>query len=89
VSRAFDIVVAAMMADLRRQECRLQPYGSELDSGYDGARFDVAQTAAAGLRALRNLDDEALIEIIEGCAAMEGVQHGLVSILDAVLRGRP
>lgn len=51
---ALKAMVEAMAAEIVQQECRLvlQPDGVTLDSGYDGAQFDLEKVARAGLLGL-------------------------------------
>lgn len=54
MTAALDAMVRAMVANIRAQDCRLvlDADGVTLDSGYDGAQFDVEKVARAGLEAL-------------------------------------
>lgn len=86
MTEALKVMVEAVQADLIRQELRLQRDGVELDSCYDGARFDVETAVRAGLLAVRNAEGEALTEIIlAGADVPDSVQRFWPKMIDRIL----
>lgn len=85
---ALKAMVEAMAAEIVAQECRLvlQPDGVTLDSGYDGAQFDLEKVARAGLEAIKALEGDALVDIILAGAEMDdSVSIWFPRLIDAIL----